>query len=151
MDPIDAVLDLGHINSDAWGDPNGYERLTREVPSELLRFVAANTLFGEVYNGGFDQFFSNSSGIVINDAIAGFGEMDLDQHAAIAQEALALMGDAFVQDRWERCRRMYAAFPDNCATDIFDDLDRRFYAAGEDEACEAFERRALILLTRYGK
>ena len=42
----------------------------------------------EVNNGGHDQFYFNSTGIVWKDALAGFGELGIDEAVEIIQEQL---------------------------------------------------------------
>jgi len=76
---------------------------------------------GEVNNGGHDQFYFNSTGIVWKDALAGFKDMGLDPAVAILEESAQRMGDNPSLDRETRREQMDAYKP------TFDDLDDRFY------------------------
>jgi hypothetical protein len=51
------------------------------------RYFAVSLLEGEVYNGGFDQFFWNSSGDYYNVALAGLEEIGASSSLAIVKKA----------------------------------------------------------------
>jgi hypothetical protein len=90
--------------------------------SREQRYLLAILLYmGEVNNGGHDQFYFNSTGIVWKDALAGFRDMGLDQAAAILEESAKRMGGNPSLDRETRWEQMDAYGP------TFDDLDDRFY------------------------
>ena len=90
--------------------------------SREQRYMLAILLYmGEVNNGGHDQFYFNSTGIVWKDALAGFRDMGLDQAVAILEESAQRMGDNPSLDRETRQEQMDAYKP------TFDDLDDRFY------------------------
>ena len=131
--------------------PDEYNRLASELPAEVVNLVAVECLFGDVLNGGFDQYFSNSGGISIKEAIRGLRDMGLEEYAEIASDALAVLGDKFVQDRTERCDRMYAETPGYGSTDIFDDLDTRFYdlETADNHISDIVEKYAAEVLRRY--
>lgn len=60
-------------------------------------YFAVSCLIGEVYNGGFDQFFSNSAGELYEDALEGLERMQATESASLLQRAKAvLFGDAVV-------------------------------------------------------
>ena len=96
--------------------------------SQPQRYIfAIQWYFAEVYNGGHDQFFFNSTGIVWRDALEGFRAIGLDSCAEILAEAASRMGGSPSMDReerWEQQERFNAEF---------DDLDSRFYALDEEE------------------
>jgi Domain of unknown function (DUF4375) len=57
----------------------------------------------EVNNGGFEQFFFNSSGALMDEAIEGADRIDAPRHVAILQEAAGVFPDGIVpEDREER-------------------------------------------------
>lgn len=58
-----------------------------QLSSDEQRYFAVNLLEGEVYNGGFDQFFWNSSGDHYHLAVAGLEELGASCSLAIAKEA----------------------------------------------------------------
>lgn len=67
-------------------------------------YFAISCLIGEVYNGGFDQFFSNSSGELYSLALDGLFELEAEGSAALLVQAKVLLfGDAPVPiDRVKR-------------------------------------------------
>ena len=149
--PLGEVFDRWAIFADSFEAPNEYNRLVRELPDDVVNVIAVEYLFGDVLNGGFDQYFSNSGGISVREAIRGLRDMGLDEYAEIASDALTVLGDKFVQDRTERCSRMYAKTPGYYATDIFDHLNIRFYDLDrvDDRSSNICEKYAVEVLRRH--
>jgi len=58
---------------------------------EEKRYFAAALLEGEMHNGGFDQFFSNSSGRYYSVAIEGLGDIGAYSSLKITEEAAAIL------------------------------------------------------------
>lgn len=58
-----------------------------EFSSEERRYFAVSLLDGEVCNGGFHQFFSNSSGDYYHLAVAGLAEIGASSSLAIVRKA----------------------------------------------------------------
>lgn len=79
----------------------------------------------EVDNGGHDQFYFNSTGIVWKDALTGFRELGIDEAVEIIQESAARMGGNPSLDRATRQDQLDAQQAN------FDDLDNRFYELEE--------------------
>lgn len=82
----------------------------------------------ETENGGHDQFFFNSTGIVWKDALKGMEAIGCQKGVEILQEAAKRMGGSPSLDREERWTQLDALNPD------FEDLDRQYYALEEEEA-----------------
>ncbi|HRG08525.1 MAG TPA: DMP19 family protein [Cyclobacteriaceae bacterium] len=77
----------------------------------------------EVSNGGHLQFYSNSTGIVWEDAVKGFKLIGLEEHIRIIEESIVRFGVRPSFDRQERCNQLkFLALN-------FHDLDTRFYEA----------------------
>jgi len=73
-------------------------------------YFAVGLLEGEVYNGGFDQFFWNSSGDYYSDAVAGLKVLEAERSLELLQEAArVLFGRALPpvdrKARWVAMRR----------------------------------------------
>lgn len=92
--------------------------------SEPQRLVWAMSWYqAEVMNGGHDQFFDNSTGMVWKDALTGFGKVAPEIESILAEAARKLGGSpAFDHDR--RAAQL-AAFYERGGT--FDDLDARIF------------------------
>ena len=66
---------------------DGFAKLSRE--NQL--FSATNLVIGEVYNGGFDQYFHNSSADYFNLAIEGLNTMQASKSLALLMSAKTLI------------------------------------------------------------
>jgi hypothetical protein len=93
----------------------------------------------EVDNGGHDQFFSNSTGIVWQDALNGFRSMNADDFAAVLESAASRFPDMPSFDRETRQQQMAGL------TNDFAEEDDRFYdldnGAMIDELLTAYIRQ----------
>ena len=98
-----------------------YNKSLAVFSREQRLLVAVSWYISEVNNGGHDQFYYNSTGIVWKDALTAFREMGLDEAAAILEESAQRMGGNPSLDRQTRWDQMDAHNP------TFDDLDDRFY------------------------
>ncbi|MEQ1944218.1 DUF4375 domain-containing protein [Mesorhizobium sp. VNQ89] len=151
MEILGEIFTRWRDHNEALGLASDYDRFLGQLPEDVVNVIAVECLFGEMLNGGFDVYFSNSGGHTIGDAIRGMIAMGLAEYAEIAREALAVMGDKFVMDRAERCDRMYADTPGYGSTDIFDHLDDRFYdlEAADSKYSATIEEYAVNALRRY--
>jgi len=137
---VDYVVDDEMLDSDdsfaiiqpVWSYADIYGSL-EDYESSLARFSGPQRLVfaihwyaSEVNNGGHDQFFFNSTGIVWPDALEGFKEIGSEKAYAILFEATSRFGVKPSRDRelrMEQLERIEGGF---------DDLDDRFYELDED-------------------
>lgn len=106
--------------------------LSTLTPEERVYFSVC-LLEGEVYNGGFDQYFSNSSGRYYKDAIFGLSEIGAYNSLEIAQKASSVFFGKSLppEDRTERwdimkkARRWY--FLPAKREALINELDKAFY------------------------
>lgn len=89
-------------------------------PSGLL--FAAHFCQSEICNGGFDQFFSNSTGVLAPEAVEGFKAIGQDFVAEIVQEACSLFGQPYPRERALRQEQLEAI-----DSKLLDSLDQKFY------------------------
>lgn len=69
-----------------------YDALLRRLPENVPEVVAAWWLTSEVYNGGFEQYFQNTYGGMIDEAIRGLeltGQVNYAAAARLAKEEFA--------------------------------------------------------------
>ena len=125
--------------------PGGFEVLPH---GDQLYFLI-NVLSGEVHNGGFEQFFSNSSGNRYDETVAALTEVGAQASRALlleAKSAIFAFADVPV-DRVARCELMPTAseaHPEYDAVNAaLDDLDSRFYA-DPDKLGEVLDRIATM-------
>lgn len=98
--------------------------------SEVERqYWAVGCLSGEVYNGGFEQYFHNSSGSTYNDALKGLEEMGALASLILLQKAKQVVFgfQAVPVDTGVR-RSMIAAIGDESQQRRLDELDKQFCA-----------------------
>jgi hypothetical protein len=98
-----------------------YDRCLTAFSREQRLMFALLWYLEEVDNGGHDQFFSNSTGIVFPDAVTALQELDLPEAVAILEEAKRRMGGTVERERAKRQADLERQHPE------FDDLDSRFY------------------------
>lgn len=110
-----------------WWSVNIYDSL-EQYNKDLARFslpqryvFAIQWYAAEVCNGGHDQFFYNSTGIVWKDALMGLKEIGAQKYVKILEAAVERMGGNPAFDREERWKQMDELQPD------FEDLDDDFY------------------------
>jgi hypothetical protein len=91
-------------------------------------YFAVSCLIGEVYNGGFDQFFSNSSGAFYGHALSGLLDIEAHETAALLEQAKGLLfgSEKVPLDKMERNRAMRPGNESDLET-----LDRAFWADSE--------------------
>ncbi len=114
-----------------WWTANIYAGF-KEYEASLAAFSRSQRLLfaimwyrSEVANGGHEQFYFNSTGIVWRDALAGFELLGLDEFSSALRESTARLGGQPAFDRQDRQDALDRLQPD------FGDLDDRFYALEE--------------------
>jgi len=93
---------------------------------------AARTIYrvgcfhGEVVNGGFSQFFSNSSGNWVPETMDALEQVGATLSRGLLAEAKTLFpGGVALRDRQERCNLLFAFEKEN--PDFLERLDRVYY------------------------
>ena len=106
----------------------------RAAPRARLLF-AAHFCQSEVCNGGFFQFFDNSTGVLGPEAADGFAAIGQPGCAQVVREALAWFPAPYPRDRELRARCLRLGLPEAAAPHtLFEALDKRFYALLDSEA-----------------
>jgi hypothetical protein len=82
---------------------------------------------GEVNNGGFEQFFFNSSGSVMDEAIDGAELIGASANARILEEAAEVFSDGDVPEDREARWRILDALPDDKLGEL-GELDDRWFS-----------------------
>ena len=72
------------------------------MPTASKHLFATHWLQSEVHNGGFSQFFSNSTGVLAPEAVTGFRAIGMPKAAALVEEAMAWLGPIYPRDRDDR-------------------------------------------------
>ena len=118
---VQAIIDPVWWTGDIYQSHDNYLNSLKGF-SDNQRFVYAIQWYqDEVDNGGHEQFFYNSTGIVWEDALKGFSKIGLNRYYSILSEAAKKMGNSVPFDRDARIKRLETLEPD------FDNLDAQFY------------------------
>ena len=128
---ISAILDYAdHQLNGRWDKE--YEFITSLSPG----FQAAYTTFrlqAEVNNGGFSQYFWNSSSQFGLEALEGFRLLGAKEHAEIVEQAIAVaMEQVPAYEKLKEREHPIKAYQEWDKVSNFDDLDSRFYGIEED-------------------
>src|SRR4051794_27697626 len=75
--------------------PETFLRQYRRLPREVGHLFAAHWCMSEVCNGGFHQFFGNSTGVLAPEAVEGIRAMGLTVWADILAAAMQLFGTPY--------------------------------------------------------
>jgi hypothetical protein len=110
------------------GGVGGGPDVVASLPPSVRAVHAALVLDNEVKNGGFNQFFWNSSHPLIGYAVEALDFFGAEAHAVLLREAM----ETAVAER-DRLLPYHVegsiqAFSGSCREGIFEDLDRRYYA-----------------------
>jgi len=119
-DPM-KVIDPLWWKVDIYNSKEQYERDLEPYSFHQRSIFAIMWYMGEVNNGGHYQFYTNSTGIVWEDAMDGFDLIGLDEGKQIIEESAKRFGNKPSFDRTERENLLDSIDED------FNDLDKRFY------------------------
>lgn len=111
------------------------------IPSRLL--FAAHFCQSEVCNGGFWQFFRNSTGVLAPEAVEAFKAIGLSELATVIEQAMEIFGPEYIRDRGLR-QKLLESLDDS----MFNQLDSRFFELIATEA-GGFEEAANRYASRY--
>ena len=131
-------LPLNHCWDEGW---EKFVRKYRTVQPEVGHLYAGHWCQSEVCNGGFYQFFSNSTGILAPEALAGYRAIGLAEWAEILAVAMEFFGNPYPRDRGDRD----ALLPERQRLhqeewDPFYELNVRFYESTSywEDAADAY-------------
>ena len=115
-----------HVNF--YEDEETYKQSIEPATKGQLAIYACTWYISEVKNGGHDQFFFNSTGMVWQDALNGFVLLGAEKYCQILSEAIAVFPNSNpAKDRQKRMDQLALV---NKA--LLDDLDNRLYLLGEE-------------------
>ena len=113
------------------------ERLDALDPHQRILYVT-QTLEQEINNGGFTQYFYNSSGDLANELTAALTAIDAHKTVAICQKALSPFKGIVPTDRTERQAAMERMHSDK----LWEKCDDAFYEYEDD--LEALNRAYIL-------
>ncbi len=86
---------------ECWTDA-GYDPSQSEIPRDIQLLAATYYGMNDIGNGGYDQFFSNSTGVFAPEMVEWFERADMKQSAEDMRRAMALFGSPFPRSQEER-------------------------------------------------
>ena len=114
-----------------YGTYEEYEETLKPYPTEQRYLLAMHWLGAEVANGGFQQFLSNSTGIVWEDAYKGYQAIGSEKLTYLIEELIKIYGADIPFDREERVN-ILESFSKEKLEEI-DTLTNLYYEIEEDE------------------
>ena len=106
---------------DICSDEQKYESDLSKFTLEQRYVFAISSYIAEVNNGGHDQFYFNSTGIVTEDALKGFKAIGLNENYSILKKSIERLGGMPLKDRYKRQKQLEKSEAN------FDDLNTAFY------------------------
>ncbi|NLH17609.1 MAG: DMP19 family protein [Phycisphaerae bacterium] len=126
---IQAIIDPVWLSVDIYSDEETYRRSLSKFSKPQQYVITMWWYMAEVNNGGHDQFYFNSTGIVWEDALYGFGKVGLGEIQQILKESVDRFNCLPDKDRYKRQEQLDGL--------DFEDLDSRFYELQENMDIEA--------------
>ena len=99
-----------------------YEYTAKQFSCPMRLIFAVDSYMAEVYNGGHDQFFFNSTGVVWRDALEGLEAIGAQEAASILKRVIGRIDCEIPDDADERRKMM-----DDLEDGIFEEDDQAFY------------------------
>ncbi len=91
------------------GDGEAFVQQLRSIRPELRHLLAVHWCDAEVCNGGFHQFYTNSTGVLGPEAAEGFAAIGLAECAELVRGTLRFFGSPFPRERVRREEKLRSA------------------------------------------
>ena len=119
-DAVEPVMEIPNI----YDGPDLFLASFAKVPRPISIVYAAHFCLSEVHNGGFLQFFKNSTGVLAPEALEGFQAIGMARLASVMNAAMSVLGPEYPRDREARWDAILGASPLNG-----DEIERIFKEA----------------------
>lgn len=108
-----------------------WEKAKKGIDFESLNYYEKNVILieileGQVNNGGFDQYFFNSSGEYAHETLIALKEIKANQMAEILNRAITIFPTSPIPKDTKKRRELMKNIPKN-VSDNLDKLDHEFY------------------------
>ena len=120
-----AVIEPVFWSVSIYDGPEQYEEDLANFSAEQRLVLAYHWYLSEVNNGGHEQFYDNSTGIVWPDALKAFGEIGHSEVVAIIDASVSRLGGTPSLDREKRQEQLEQMKPN------FEDLDQELFRLEE--------------------
>jgi hypothetical protein len=129
-DPNETILQIGEI---IWKKTEQSDDNFSNLTSPEKVFIFIDMLEAQVNNGGFDQFFFNSTGTYAHECLDAYNEIGAFKTAEIIYEAIRNFPELPVP-KDTATRRLLMQNLDNKIVEAWNALDDKFYEYEEDIA-----------------
>jgi len=126
----DIVLRIGEI---VWKQTEKGDDTFSTLTEPEKVFIYVDMLEGQVNNGGFDQFFFNSSGDYTNEILAAYKKINAHKTADLIETAIKAFPVSPVPIDTETRRKIMQNLNESVGK-VWDDLDNKFYEYEENIA-----------------
>lgn len=106
-----------------------------KISPKQKNLYAVHWADSEICNGGFDQFFDNSTGMLGPEAVEGYRAIGMPQCAELVNQACLMLGIPYPRERDERQKRLailLASHPEG--REIFAELEQQYYKIKYEES-----------------
>jgi len=117
-----ALYEPYYEHFDFYGGRANWLRSIETVPTKAVHLFALHWLHLEVCNGGFWQYFWNSTSTSMPEAVAGFRAIGMPEVAELIENAARKLGPEFPFDREDRIQII-----EKVRESEFDAWDKQFY------------------------
>ena len=128
-DETEVILGIGQLLWDKSKNDQDFESLNEYEKN----FLYIDMLEGQVNNGGFDQFFFNSSGDYSHEALRALEEIGASKTADLVEQAIKAFPSLPIPKDTEVRRPLMNDLPESIS-DTWDELDGKYYEYPEDIA-----------------
>jgi hypothetical protein len=118
---VSAIIDPVWYTANIYDGPAAYEESCKGLSTQQRYVLAISWYLAEVNNGGHKQFYSNSTGIVWEDAMKGFADAGLPEFAELIRKSAEGLGGSPSKQRDERNDQLDRMKPD------FSEADDKLY------------------------
>ncbi len=106
-DAVEPFMEVPNI----YDGPDTFLSTFAKVPRPIGLVYAAHFCLSEVHNGGFLQFFKNSTGVLAPEALEGFRLIGMPELASVMKTAMDVLGPEYPRDREARWGAILTASP----------------------------------------
>ncbi len=114
-----------------WNDLQLDEDEDREFMASITPgqrgFIAVDWFGKEVYNGGIEQFFANSTGVLAHEAREGFSMLGCQSYVELLDKVFALFPGGVVAKNRAQREAAVEAIPEETRESVFSAFDKAFY------------------------
>jgi hypothetical protein len=129
--------------------PDTFRSQFENITERQQHLFATHWCQSEVCNGGFHQFFTNATGLLAPEAVAGFRAIGLNRCAAIVEEAASFFGSPYPRLQELRTEILEVARNSSSSEgNPFSHLDHDFYIQ-LGSPTEGFNARFLTAADNY--